>query len=222
MQTTTLDQQIVLLTLDPRGTFRDKYKTEFAAAGGVLLELALHGRIDVLDGKVTVVDPTPPGVPQLDAALVRIAASGRRPQSTRRWVRELRKPSFENAVAGLTRAGLLRSEQHRALGMVPVQRHPRTGEGAERAERALRKRLSEVVLGTAEPDPGTACLAILADSARLHRWAFPQTDARRVGERAMELTAVDRIAPAVRKAVTAVQREAAAAVTAGAAGAAAY
>ncbi|MGW8380440.1 GPP34 family phosphoprotein [Streptomyces sp. ODS28] len=222
MRVTTLDQQLVLLTLDSRGAFRDRYKTEFAAAGGVLLELALHARIDVPDGTVTAVDATPTGQPPLDAALERIAAS-EHPYPTRRWVRELRRSAFENAVDALTTAGLLRTEPHRTLGLLLTPRHPRTGEAAERAERTLRKRLSDLVTCADEPaDARTACLAVLADAARLHRWAFPQTDARTVGERARELAAAGLIAPAVRGAVEVVQREAAAAVTAGAAGATAY
>lgn len=217
----TLDQQIVLLTLDPRGAFRERHKTEFAAAGGVLVELALRGRIGVVDGRIVLLDGSLFGQLPLDAALERIAGRGK-PQSTKRWVRELRKLAFENAVAGLTEQGLLRGEWHRALGMVPLQRYPRTGEAAERAEHAVRDRLAGVVLGGAEPDERTACLGILADAARLHRWAFPQADAREVAECARQLAGADwagPVSPEVRGHLRAVRSEAAVAVTAGAAGA---
>ncbi|MEV7907880.1 GOLPH3/VPS74 family protein, partial [Streptomyces anulatus] len=46
-----------------------------AALGGSLLaELAVNGRIDLADKRVTVLDPTPLGDEELDATLARIAA----------------------------------------------------------------------------------------------------------------------------------------------------
>src|ERR1044072_8144044 len=60
-----------------------------AALGGALLaELTVGGRIDLADKKVTVLDATPVGDEELDAALARIAAESkaRKPEW---WVQRL-------------------------------------------------------------------------------------------------------------------------------------
>lgn len=213
---TTLDQRITLLTLDSWGTLRERYKTEFAAAGAALLELTLAGRVDLVDGEITAVDTTPLGVPALDETLATVADRG--PESAKKLLRALKKPAYNGAVDALVEGGILRGERHRALGLVPVPRYFRND---NTLDDQLREQLKEVVEGGTEPDERTAALALLASSAKLHKHAFPGIDAKVVKRRTEELSAGDWAAPTVRKAVEAMQYEMQGAVAAAAAGAAA-
>ncbi|CAM5645827.1 GPP34 family phosphoprotein OS=Streptomyces alboniger OX=132473 GN=CP975_14965 PE=4 SV=1 [Streptomyces alboniger] len=205
---TTLGEQLLLISLDDEsGTAKEPAKVAPAIAAASLVELALAGRIDVTDGKVTVVDATPLGDPALDAALEAVAG-GDRPVGTRDWINRLKTDAVARANAGLIEKGLVREEKRKVLGLFPVRRYP---EADGSVEAAVRQRLAAVVLEGAAPDERTASLVALLHGAKLHRLAFPDADARRVRE-AMEsvshgqwsATAVRQVVKAAEDALTAI------------------
>jgi len=179
---TTLGEQLLLLSLDDEsGTAKESAKVALAISAASLVELALAGRIDVTDDKVTVVDATPLGEPALDAALTEIVGKDK-PGRTKDWIHQLKKDAVAGANTGLIEKGLVREEKKKVLGLFPVRRYP---EADGSAEAAVRQRLDEVVLRGATPDERTASLVALLHGGKLHRLAFPDADARPV-EAAME------------------------------------
>ncbi|MFI5678360.1 GOLPH3/VPS74 family protein [Streptomyces cellulosae] len=174
---TTLGEQLLLLSLDDEsGSAKEPVKVALAISAASLVELALAGRIDVTDDKVTVVDATPLGEPALDTALAAIVDKDK-PGRTRDWINRLKTDAVARANTGLVEKGLVREERKKVLGLFPVRRYP---EADGSVEAAVRQRLDAVVLGAATPDERTASLVALLHGAKLHRLAFPDSDARRV------------------------------------------
>src|ERR1044072_1906891 len=87
---TTIAEEVLLLAYDEeQGRQLIGSSERDAPLGGALLaELTVGGRIDLADKKVTVLDATPVGDEELDAALARIAAESkaRKPEW---WVQRL-------------------------------------------------------------------------------------------------------------------------------------
>jgi Golgi phosphoprotein 3 len=77
---TLADEIVVLMLRDDTGAIRPECATvaSMAIAGGILMELALLGRIDTDLKTLFIVDPAPVGDDLLDEALHKIAAA---PQS---------------------------------------------------------------------------------------------------------------------------------------------
>ncbi|WDV51852.1 GPP34 family phosphoprotein [Streptomyces coeruleorubidus] len=174
---TTLGEQILLLSLDDEsGAAKESAKVAPAVSAALLVELALAGRIDVTDDKVTVADATPLGDPALDSALADIAGRDK-PGTTKDWITRLKTDAMAWAKRGLIEKGLVREEKKKVFGIFPVRLYP---EADGSVEAAVRQRLDAVVLRGAAPDERTASLVALLHGAKLHRLAFPDAGAREV------------------------------------------
>ncbi|MGH8868783.1 MAG: GOLPH3/VPS74 family protein [Actinomycetes bacterium] len=136
---------------------------EHALAGGVLLELAMSGRVDVEKGKafgrgdrIVVVDGSRTGDSVLDDALSRIGAKPwRKPASV---VRALRKGLRTRLYERLADHGILRMEQGRVLGLFPRTRWPAVDSAPERQ---LRQALHDVLVVGVEPQPRIGAIVSL-------------------------------------------------------------
>ncbi|MFF8290968.1 GPP34 family phosphoprotein [Streptomyces sp. NPDC016309] len=171
--TVTLGEEITLLSLDDEsGAARERSSAGWAVAGGILLELAMAGRIAVSEGRLEVTDPTPTGNALLDGRLAALDEWARR-KSRRKvsdWLSKDQSRAVRSTVESLCERGLVVEEQTRVLGMFPVRRYP---EADGSVERELRARLTSVVVHGAEPDDRTSGLVSLLHAAKLHRLAFP-------------------------------------------------
>ena len=179
-------------------------------AGAVLLELALAGRIDVVDGKVTVLDPAATGEPVTDSALARISHE-RKARKPEWWVGKLHSKLRPRVLARLTERGVLRLERHRVMGLFPVQRYPSVDPAVESAARA---RLDLAVVKGVEPDARTAALASLLHACGLAKRTFPDLDRRQLKARMKEINEGQWAGAAVRKAIQSIQAAVAASTVA--------
>ncbi|MEU3561040.1 GPP34 family phosphoprotein [Kitasatospora sp. NPDC006786] len=203
----TLAEELMLLSLDDEsGVAKDAPTAAWAAAGGILAELVLAGRVTIEDGRLTVTDRTPTGEPLVDGRLARLDAwaAGRRSGRAKAgdWLTKDRSTAVADTVGRLCERGLVVEERRRALGLFPVRRYP---EADGSVERELRGRLAAVVLNGAEPDLRTAALVALLHGSRLHRLAFPELPRKQVEPRFAEIAAGDGAAESVREAIRAVQ-----------------
>ncbi|MFJ8335931.1 GPP34 family phosphoprotein [Streptomyces sp. NPDC094437] len=199
---TTLGEQLLLLSLDDEsGAAKESAKVALAISAAALVECALADRIEVTDGRVTVVDATPIGEPALDAALALIVGK-ERPSSAKDWINRLKRDAMAEANAGLIAKGLVREEKKKVLGLIPVRRYP---EADGSVEVAVRRRLDAAVLEGATPDERTGVLVALLHGAKLHRLAFPDADARRVAAAMETLAQGQWAATAVRQVVKAAE-----------------
>ena len=213
----TLDHQITLIALGAKGTFFDvykvkgtlwdSYKVQPVVAGAVLVELALSGRIEVVDGKVTVRDRRPVGVTSVDHALHSLAARGR-PSSVKWALNTLKKKAFTSSLDALTAAGLLKHERSvvRSAIAAPPKYTPVDDE-AEAAEDDLRARLAATLTDEQPRDPRMAALAVIADAGGLHKRAFPDLAPKAAKERAEGLAGAEWAPAEHREAVRAVLAE---------------
>ncbi|PZS20624.1 MAG: GPP34 family phosphoprotein [Pseudonocardiales bacterium] len=166
-------------------------------AGAVLVELALAGRIDVVNGKVAVLSSAPGGEPVIDSVLARIAAErkGHKPQW---WVAKLRRGLRAGLLVRLTERGVLRMHRHRVLGIFAVRRYPALD---GRLKSDARARLELAVVRGARPDIRTAALASLLNACGLARRTFPELGRRELKARMEGIDEGQWASTAVRKAI---------------------
>ncbi|OUC95689.1 GOLPH3/VPS74 family protein [Streptosporangium minutum] len=179
-----------------------------AALGGALLaELAINGRIDLADKKVTVLDPTPLGDEELDATLARIAGEPkeRKPDW---WVYKLHSAKLrKRLLSRLAERGVLSEEPRKILGVFPSTRYP---ERDPRVEQGIRESVQSVLSGAA-PDERAAVLIAVLHAAKIDRKAFPGASKERV----KEITEGEWAGAAVAKTIAAVNSAVMTAVIAG-------
>ncbi|MER7763517.1 GPP34 family phosphoprotein [Streptomyces sp. NPDC097619] len=187
--TFTLAEEVVLLSLDGRSAPPPRHQAaDWAAAGALLLELVMAGRVSLAGKHLELIDPTPTGLPLLDGRTALIGAwlRGRSKRRVADWLTNDRPKAFGAAAQALREHGIVEERKHHGPGAFPVRRSP--GSDAS-AEWELRARLAAVVLDGAEPDPRTAGLVALLHSVELHELALPGGPRRLVAERAAEIAA---------------------------------
>ena len=188
-------------------------------AGGVLLELAMSGRVDVEKGKgigrgdrVVVADASRTGDSVLDHALTRILEKPRKPESV---VGALRKGLRPRLYERLADHGILRMEKGRALGLFPSTRWP-TVDAAH--ARQLRQELNDVLVVGIEPQPRIGAIVSLLHAIKaVPKVVDSREDKKAAKARAKVIAEGAWAAAAVRKAVEAVNAATVAAVAAAAA-----
>ncbi|MGY0003900.1 GOLPH3/VPS74 family protein [Micromonospora sp. I033] len=195
-----LTDELVLLAHDDAGVNRlGRPHLDHGLAGAVLLELALAGRIEVIEGRLAVTDPAPTGVPLLDQALATVA--GDRPRKPKDWIGRLAKGLPDRVLDGLVGAGLLRRDSDRVLWVFPRTRYP-SPTGAEPAvETAARERMVAALAGDGPVDARTAALLTLTRAVGLDRKLFRELPGDRVKARLAEIAAGDWASAATRKAI---------------------
>jgi Golgi phosphoprotein 3 (GPP34) len=199
--TVTLAEEVMLLSLDDEsGAAKDRSSAAWAVAGGILLELAMAGRVTVTDGRLAVTDPTPTGVALLDGRLRQMSEwtqrGGRRRVTD--WLTKDQAKAVSATVESLCARGLVVEERRKALGIFPVTRYP---EADGTVEQELRSRLSAAVLDGAVPDERTCGLVALLQAARLHGLAFPDLPRKQVDPRMAEIAQGQWVGDDVREAI---------------------
>ncbi|MEU1877606.1 GPP34 family phosphoprotein, partial [Streptosporangium sp. NPDC020072] len=192
---TTIAEEILLLAYDEAEgrLLTSSIELDAALGGSLLAELAVNGRIDLADRKVTVLDPTPLGERELDATLALIAAETRRRKADW-WVRKLYSSGVrKRLLSGLAERGVLDERRHKVLGLFPSTRYP---ERDPRIEREIRQRIGDVLTG-AEPDERSAVLIAVLHAAKIDRKAFPGADKARIKEITEGRWAADAVARSI-------------------------
>ncbi|MEX2972804.1 GPP34 family phosphoprotein [Streptomyces sp. C184] len=199
----TLPEELLLLALDPvRGRPRNNSRhLQWGLAGAALAELEAAGRLTVeRGGRITVVNPLPPGDPVLDGALAAlpVPAKQRRGVPAQRWVQRSGRPVQELCLRRLVARGALRRESRRALGLFPYERFPA---GAVDLVGPVRERFAAAP-AAGFPDRRSRVLAALVSATDLDRKILAGREhraARRTMKRlAQEIGAVHAVARAVR------------------------
>lgn len=197
----TLAHELALLGYDDAGVNRlGRPALDYGLAGALLLELALAGRIEVADGRLVVTDPTPVGQRQLDDALARIGADGKR-RPPKDWIGRLAKDLPEQVLDGLVTAGVLHRESDRVLWIFPRTRYPSPAGAEPEVEARARQRMVAAVAANGPVDGRTAALIGLAKAVGLDRGLFAELPKPQVERRLAEIAAADWASEATRKAI---------------------
>jgi hypothetical protein len=204
MDDLTLADELALLAYDDDGSRKlGQPALGYGLAGALLVELALAEQVDVVDKKVTVLDPTPVGRPLLDQALARIADD--KPRKPGHWISKLSKKLTDEVLDGLVAGGVLRREEDRVLLVFPRTRFP-TPDGVQpAAETDARARMTSAITGDGPVDPRTAALCALVKAVDYDRKVFAALPRAVVRRRLKVISEGDWAATAVRKAIEEVQ-----------------
>jgi len=169
MKPLTFTEEIVLLALDDKtGAPLPLPVTalSYGLAGAVLADLAVAGKVDTDDKKLTVLDASPTSDPLLDPWLALIAAE-KKSHPVAHWLsvladrqQEIEQPALERLIA----RGILQRQDKKILWVIGLRRYP-TVDGHERTE--VRTRLGQLILGDDIPDPRDAILISLLSGCRL-------------------------------------------------------
>lgn len=204
MDDLTLADELALLAYDDDGSRKlGQPSLGYGLAGALLVELALAERIDVVDKKVTVLNPAPVGHPLLDQALARIADD--KPRKAGHWIDKLSRKLSEQVLDGLVVGGVLRREEDRVLLVFPRTRFP-TPDGVQpQAETDARTRMTRAITDDGPVDPRTAALCALVKAVDYDRKVFAHLPRADVRKRLKAISEGEWAAVAVRKAIEQVQ-----------------
>jgi golgi phosphoprotein 3 len=181
----TLAEDLYLLSSDG-ATGRlliDTTQLDLGLGGAQLLDLVLQQRVALVDDHVAVTDRTQTDDPLLDTALAAVADHARA-HEPEYWVRHLARGAHHAVQDRLVAAGVLRRDDHKVLGVIPVHRTP---EADHRLHHELVDHLHDAVVLGRVPSRETAALASLALAVGLERHLFPRSDRRAVRHRMAEV-----------------------------------
>lgn len=162
----SLTDDFLLLAVRRNGRLALREKLRFGVAAGELIQLASRGSVDINDGQITILDPTPVGDPLLDDAVAMMTTESPAavPPTIRRWIALYRPGLVGRHVAALKAAEAISEEQRKKLRLfqvtrlviIDVQRWDRT-----------REQLDAIASGSADIGPEQAALAGLAEAVGL-------------------------------------------------------
>jgi golgi phosphoprotein 3 len=191
---TLADEIVVLMLRDDTGAIRPECATvaSMAIAGGILMELALLGRIDTDLKTLFIVDPAPVGDDLLDEALHKIAAAPQS-RSSAWWIRALGLHGGDLSVRVLGRlvqAGILRTEDRQFLWVFSRRAYP---QNTGREEREAKTRLLSVIFNDDVPEARDTLLLGLADSTGVLDTILSAEDRRKAASRIAQVIALEEI-----------------------------
>lgn len=169
-----LATDLLLLALDDeRGTVLPQAAVglDYGLAGAIVMELALRGRLDVNDDKVSTVGPVIDDA-LLDDALRAIAATPGKNLS--HWVWHLSRDLGglrQRLLDRLVAQGTLEKHERRVLLLFHQNVYP---ERDARVEHDIRRRVDDALLHGQSPDAQTACLIHLAAACRVTDAIYPR------------------------------------------------
>jgi Golgi phosphoprotein 3 len=200
MKHLTLADEIVVLMLDDHSGAITPACAGFAniaVTGGILMELALLGRVDSDLTSLFVVDPKPTGDEILDPALHDIAAGFPR-QPSKWWIEQLNRQNPDltgRVLQRLVEAGILRVENRQFLWVFSRRAYPQNTGNEEREAKA---RLMSVIFDNVVPDPRDTLLLGLADSTGVLAAMLSADERRKASSRIAQVVALEEIGRAVK------------------------
>lgn len=200
----TFAEEILLLLLDDEsGEFvpAPTWSRQCALAGAVLMDLALHNRIDTDLRKLVVVDPTPTGDDLLDPVLAAVNEESE-VHDARFWVERVAEEQSgriqEQALTRLVNHRILESEGGRLLWVFRARRYP-TIDG--KAEREVKLRIMQVLFGDEIPGPREIVIICLADACHIFGHVLTEKELDQARDRIDVVRRMDLIGQAVSTAI---------------------
>lgn len=135
---------------------------DLGMAGAILVDLVLHGRVEVTDGAVVPVDASPTGHAIADEVLRRIHAE--LPQPAAFWLQRLRHGLRQHVLESLVAQGTIRDQDDTAWDVLRVHHYPALD---PTVEQEVRDRLARALSGASVPEERTAALAALIAAVRM-------------------------------------------------------
>ncbi|WP_035697509.1 GOLPH3/VPS74 family protein, partial [Glycomyces tenuis] len=196
----SLVDELLLLSYDDTSGRNQASYLELGFGGAIMLELTMAERIDVVDGRVRVVDAAPTGDALLDAVLRRIGED--KPRKPQAVVQRAGKGLTQIVLDDLVARGVLRFKRDKILGVFPFHRYLPDDPAAEAEARA---RLRTAVDAGRALDARTAALASLVYALKMEGIVFPERNRRETRKALKAISEGSWAGDATRKAVEAAQ-----------------
>jgi len=177
----TLCEELLLVTIDDvKGAITSSVLDvlPYGLAGAVLAELALHGKIQLDDRKLVIIDDSLLNQPLLDEIVLFLAQS-KSPHKTAYWINKLAEWKLhKQALRSLVERGVLRQEEKRYLWVIPYDVYPQQDASAKYW---LKTGLRAVVMAGEKAEPRTLILLSLLKACRMLNLVFTK-DERKAAE----------------------------------------
>jgi len=209
-------EDLLLLLLDDASGRPQTSQLELALGGGVLVELALDGAVEVAETSVwrsSKVRPVPGAAPEDPVLRAGLAVVAEKERSAQDLVQRLGKGLADTLAGRLVERGILERRDDKVLGLFSRTRWPaRDSSHEERVRHAL----TAVLVAGSHPDPRTGALVALLHAVDRSHQSVPHEGLRagEVKRRAKEVAEGDWAAKAVKDAVAAATAATTAAITA--------
>ncbi len=205
----TFAEEILLLMLDDEnGTFlpvRDS-SIEYALAGAVLMDLAFANRIDTDPERLVILDKTPTGNSVHDKVLDRIAGAPET-RDARTWIETIARLDSADikaeSLSTLVERNIIEVQEEKFLWVFRTRTYP-TIDG--RTEREVKRRITDVLLSDAVPDPRDVAIVGLADACDLLREIFSAREINRIRPRIDQIRRLDLLGREVADATLEIER----------------
>ena len=196
------EEVLLLLLHDEDGRFArvQDWSLSYALAGGVLMDLALEGRIDTDLKQLVLLDSTPTGDSLLDPTLADIDQADDK-RDARFWIERTAARSDEvreEALDRLVERGILERRENRFLWVFKSRRYP-VIDG--HAEREVKLRIMAVLLSNEIPDPRDVVIICLADACGIFKELMSRRELERARERIDQVRKLDLIGQAMSQAI---------------------
>ena len=196
----TISEEILLLLLDydsgvTNGSIAP-HSGANAVSGGILMDLALEGRIDTDPDTLFMIDPEPVGEPALDNALSQIAVDNRH-RTIDYWVDTFAADSERaqtQLVDRLISRGILFRGPYDRLWVMGTRNYVQE-DGLPL--RDVRRRIAGVLLSGELPDSRDVMIISLADACRLWRGLIDEDSQDALAPRIGQIARMDFIGQAV-------------------------
>ena len=165
----TMLEEVVLLAVDEHtGNLRSarEFSTAYALVGAVFFDLALARKIDTDTEAIHIIDRSPTGNATLDRALEQMAALPNL-STVSEWIEHLfhlRDDLEGEALASLTRQGILRHEKSKLLWIIDIERFPLVNDVPQCD---VRERLQDAIMSDGIPDTRDIMLVSIAQPCGL-------------------------------------------------------
>ncbi len=168
----TLGEDLLLLAVRPNGKLGATAKLRFGLSGSELVRLAAARRIDIVRGRIVVLDVAPTGDDLLDTALQDMAGGWRQP-TAKSWVARSRRRLVERYLDRLAAAGVIRAEGRQVMGLFPGTRWVVVDTARQAQVRARLDAIASGSAGAGNLDSEQAAFAGLADAIGLSALIYP-------------------------------------------------
>ena len=204
----TLAEELLLLVLeDETGTMIPvpQRTLDFALAGAVLMDLALHNRIDSDIDNVWVIDKSPCGEPFLDTFMAEITSLKDEAAPSDFIQRLSSEPGRiqDAALDRLVERGVLRQEEKKILWVFETRRYPLID---NKEEREVKLRIMAVLFSDEIPDPRDVALICLVDACNLFEDLLGRRELETVRDRIAVVRKLDLLGRATQQTVREIER----------------
>lgn len=198
----TIPEEILLLTVGENGgAIPNDKKFEIILAASVLMDLAMHDRLDTDLERLILVSKEPLGENVLDEALTMIFDKADN-QDPAYWISQLaiRSREFlEYIIASLTVKKVLKVEDHKLLWFFSKRKYPLVG---DKEIKEVQLRIRELIFGNEIPDVRDVVIVSLLHYGKMESLVFTDDEISKYKARIETIAKMDLIGQAISKSLS--------------------